>query len=180
MGLTFRRTKLADAYVVGPDRHEDDRGAFTRTYSEDEFVAQGIAFHVVQTSVSFNRHERTLRGLHMRDPEDDEERLVRCTAGVVFDVIVDMRQASPTFLQHFSIELTAAEQLSLFVPRGFAHGFITLAPESEMLYYMSRAYRPSADRGIRWDDPTIAVPWPVAPAIMSSRDRHLPYWPRLK
>ena len=156
------------------ERIEDERGFFARSFCAEEFAAHGLAANMPQCSVSFNSRRGTLRGLHYQADPHAEEKLVRCTAGAVFDVIVDLRAGSPTRGRWFGVELTADNRRSLFVPKGFAHGFITLADCSEVLYMISVPHAPGSARGVRWNDPAIAIDWPLQPEHMSDRDAAYP------
>ncbi len=174
-GLRFRETPLKGCMVVEPSLRSDDRGYFARTYSAEEFAAAGLDPAIAQCSVSQNRRPGTLRGLHFQDPPHEEAKLVTCRRGRVFDVAVDLRRGSPTFAAWTGVELSAENLLGVYVPEGFAHGFVTLEPDSELSYQISVPYRAESARGIRWDDPDIGISWPdVGPLTMSDRDRRLP------
>jgi dTDP-4-dehydrorhamnose 3,5-epimerase len=168
--------KLKGAFVIEVDKKEDERGFFARTWSEKEFCAQRIDFAPAQSSISYNRLKGTLRGLHYQAAPYQESKLVRCTRGVIFDVIIDLRQDSPTYHAWFGIELTAASYRALYVPKDFAHGFQTLTDDTEVLYLMSDAYHPESERGIRWNDPALAIKWPLDITAISDKDRR---WPAL-
>lgn len=173
--MVFTETKLKGAYVIDPVRNEDDRGFFARTFCVNEFQARGLNGRLVQCSISFNKRRGTLRGLHWQMPPQAECKLVRVTRGAIFDVIVDLRAASPTFKRHFTIELTAENRRSLYMPEGFAHGFQTLEDNTEILYQMSCAYSPASARGARWNDPAFGIRWPeVEERIMNERDATYP------
>ena len=167
---------LAKAFLVKPHRLEDDRGFFARTWCAREFAEHGLEPSLSQCSISFNKGRGTLRGLHYQAPPYAEAKLVRCTRGAVFDVIVDLRPASSTYLRHCTVTLTADNRDALYVPKGCAHGFLTLEDESEVLYQMSSDYVPTAARGVRWDDPAFGIAWPAAPDVIADRDRT---WPLL-
>jgi dTDP-4-dehydrorhamnose 3,5-epimerase len=175
--MIFRETPLAGAFVLEPERFEDDRGFFARTYDREQFEAHGLGPEVVQCSVSYNHRRGTLRGLHFQAAPNEEIKLVRCTRGRIWDVIVDVRPGSPTRGRHFSIVLSAEEGNALYVPKGMAHGFITLEDATEIFYQISERYSPEHSRGYRWDDPTFAIPWPEPITIMSDKDRNLPLFP---
>jgi dTDP-4-dehydrorhamnose 3,5-epimerase len=168
--MMFIESTLAGAYVIEPTRVEDERGFFARTYSAKEFAARGLPAEMPECSVSFNSLKGTLRGLHFQAAPHAEDKLVRCTAGAIFDVIVDLRPDSPTLHRWFGTELTAVNRRSLFVPKGFAHGFITMRDDSEVFYMMSVPYAPGFDRGVRWDDPALGIRWPTEPVVISQRD----------
>jgi dTDP-4-dehydrorhamnose 3,5-epimerase len=173
--VRFQETSLRGAFVLDPERREDERGFFARTWCREEFAAHGLADDWVQCNVSFNRRRGTLRGLHYQEPPWGEAKLIRCTLGALYDVIVDLRRDSPTFRRWAAVELTAANRRLLYVPAGFAHGFQTLADDTEVFYQMSEYYRPEAARGVRWDDPVLAVAWPdCSRRYLSPADQALP------
>jgi dTDP-4-dehydrorhamnose 3,5-epimerase len=169
--VLFEPTGLAGACVISLERHEDERGFFARSFCSKEFAEHGLNPNIAQCNVSFNPHLGTLRGMHYQAAPYEEAKVVRCIAGAIYDVIVDLREDSLTFLRHFGIRLAARERLMLYVPEGFAHGFITLEEGSEVLYQMSQFYHPEASRGVRWDDPAFNIAWPIQPRLMSDRDR---------
>lgn len=172
--MIFEELPLQGAYLIDMTPMEDERGYFARTFCAEEFAAHGLGAVVSQCNVSFNRRRGTLRGMHFQAPPHDEQKLVRCVAGAVYDVIVDIRGDSPTRHHWFGVELTASNRRSLYIPRGFAHGFITLADATEMLYSMSVPHVPEAARGLRWNDPALGIRWPLAPVVMSMRDAEYP------
>jgi dTDP-4-dehydrorhamnose 3,5-epimerase len=172
--MIFTPTTLPGAFVIEPEQYADERGFFARTWCVEEFAARGLCTQLVQSSISFNHRRATLRGMHYQVAPYAEVKLVRCTAGVVYDVIIDVRPDSPTFKQHFGIELSAQNYRTLYVPHGCAHGFLTLADNSEVLYHMSETYKPEAGRGVRWNDPAFNIVWPDSPRIMHERDRSYP------
>lgn len=172
--VKFLEMPIEGAWAIQPEPARDDRGYFARVFDVDAFIEHGLATDVVQAGVSFNRHARTLRGLHFQVPPHEENKLVRCSRGAVFDVVVDLRSESPTYLQWHGDELVADEGRMLYVPTGCAHGFVTMVDESVVHYQIDAPYVPAAARGIRWDDPSIGIDWPVEPAVMSERDRSLP------
>ena len=174
MALIFEPQSIPDIILVKPVPHEDDRGYFARTFCQEAFAHEGLHDQFVQWSESFNHTKATLRGLHYQELPNEEVKLVRCTAGVVFDVAVDIRPRSATYGKYVAAELSAANGHALYIPKGFAHGFITLEEESVLLYGISPAYQQAAAAGIRWDDPTIAIDWPLAPEVISERDQQLP------
>jgi dTDP-4-dehydrorhamnose 3,5-epimerase len=173
-GVRFRPTPLPGAVVVEPDRHDDDRGYFARTYCDSEFAAAGLPTLWPQQNVSHNTRAGTLRGMHYNAAPHRENKLVRCARGAIWDAIVDLRPDSPTHLKWFGVELSAEANNALFVPEGFAHGFITLRDETTVFYLMGKTYQPSVGRGFRWNDPRIGIVWPLAPAVMAERDRTYP------
>jgi dTDP-4-dehydrorhamnose 3,5-epimerase len=173
--MRFRELAIPGAYLILPDRLEDDRGYFARTWCRKEAEAHGVDVEWVQTNVSFNRRRGTLRGLHFQVPPYQEIKLVRCVRGAIFDVIVDLRRDRPTFGRAVARELAGEAHEAVFVPGGCAHGFQTLADDTEVFYQMSQYYRPEAARGIRWNDPELGIDWPPCPhRIMSQRDENLP------
>ncbi|HZW24576.1 MAG TPA: dTDP-4-dehydrorhamnose 3,5-epimerase [Gallionella sp.] len=175
--MRFIATPLAGAWLVEPERIADERGFFARTWCREEFVAQGLNPNLVQCNISYNSLRGTLRGMHYQRPPHAEAKLVRCTRGRIYDVIVDLRSGSPTRLQWFGAELSALNRLALYVPEGFAHGFVTLEDDSEVLYQMSEPYHPECAAGVRWDEPAFAINWPIMPEVVSSRDRAYPDFP---
>lgn len=178
--VIFFETPLAGAYVIQIEPHADARGFFARTVCREEFVKYNLSAAFLQQSVSWNPLAGTLRGLHYQAPPHEEDKLVRVTRGAIFDVIVDIRPDSPTWGKWFSIDLSAENRRQLYVPKGFAHGFQTLKPDSELLYEMTVAFTPEAHRGIRWNDPHLAIGWPgtVSP-LVSSKDQLLPFFKTL-
>ena len=172
--MIFGATPLPGAYVIEIEKHEDERGFFARSWCAREFAANGLDHHLVQCNVSFNKRKGTLRGLHYQIPPHAEVKLVRCTKGSLFDVIVDLRKDSPTFLKWFAIELTATNHRMLYIPKLFGHGYQTLEDETEIFYQMSEFYEPAAVKGLRWNDPRVGINWPDAGKTMSQRDQAYP------
>jgi dTDP-4-dehydrorhamnose 3,5-epimerase len=173
--VIFEPLDLAGAFLVLPEPIEDERGAFARLYCAETFAAHGLDPRLDQISLSFNRRAGTLRGLHLQRPPVAETKLIRVTAGAIWDVIVDVRAGSPTFGQWRAVELSAANRRQLYVPAGLAHGFQSLTDGAEITYHISVPYRAEAQDGVRWDDPDLAIPWPAPQAaILSDRDRALP------
>lgn len=168
--MIFQPTSLPGAYVVEVERLDDERGFFARTFCAAEFAAHGIDFEVQQSSISHNAKRATLRGMHFQSAPHEERKLVRCTAGAAFDVIVDVRPQSATYLQWFSVELSAANRRALYIPAGCAHGFLSLADDTEMAYSISIPFVAGAGRGLRWNDPKLGIGWPLRPAVISARD----------
>jgi len=168
--MHFVATKLAGAYIVEPQLHEDSRGLFARTYCAREFREQGLADAFVQCNTSWNARKGTLRGLHYQFAPASEVKLVRCTAGALWDVIVDLRPDSITYLRHVAVELTATNRLALYIPGMFAHGFQTLRDGTEVFYQMSEFYAPKLARGIRYDDPKLGIEWPLPLTSISDQD----------
>ena len=173
--MLFTETPLSGAFVIDRVPHADERGAFARVWCGREFESRGLESRLAQISVSFNTRAGTLRGMHYQAAPFEEAKLVRCTAGAIFDVIIDLRPDSPTLTQHFSVVLSRVNRQMLYVPRGFAHGYQTLENNTELEYYISEFYDPAAARGVRWDDPVFHIPWPPAPErIISARDAAYP------
>jgi dTDP-4-dehydrorhamnose 3,5-epimerase len=172
--VIFTPLPLRGAMLVDLERSEDARGYFARAWCEREFRAAGLNSRLVQASVSYNRRRGTLRGMHYQLAPHAEDKLVRCIQGAVWDVIIDLRPGSPTYLQHRGVELTAARGRALYVPQGFAHGFQSLVDETQLFYQMSQFHEPGAARGIRWDDPLFAIDWPERPPILNQRDATYP------
>jgi dTDP-4-dehydrorhamnose 3,5-epimerase len=170
--VIFWETKLPGAFVIEPERHDDERGFFARTFCREEFMTRGLNPNIAQCNVSFNKRKGTLRGMHYQMAPSAEAKLVRCTAGAIFDVIIDLRESSSTFRQHVTVELSATTAKMLYVPEGFAHGFQTLVDDTEVFYQMSHPYAPECARGVRWDDPAFAIAWPPADRILHERDRN--------
>lgn len=169
--MRFEETDLEGLLLVRPERHHDARGHFVRTFCRTEFGGRGLLQEFPQTSVSFNAKRGTVRGMHFSNPPHAETKLVRCARGAVYDVIVDLRQSSSTYLCWQGFELTAANGDALYVPPGFAHGFQALRDESEVIYSISPSFVAGAGDGVRWDDPDIRVAWPLPVAIISDKDR---------
>lgn len=173
--MRFTQLVLAGAYLIDIEAHEDDRGFFARTFCAREFTDHGLSTTVAQCSSSFNKSRGTLRGMHFQAAPYEEAKVVRCTSGRIFDVIVDLRRESPTYASWHGVELTGENHRMLYVPRGFAHGFQTLEDDSEVFYQISVEYVPSASRGIRWNDPSLAIKWPITEGLtISARDEALP------
>jgi dTDP-4-dehydrorhamnose 3,5-epimerase len=175
--LIFIATPLAGAYVVDAKRIEDERGFFARSFCRRELEAHGMSAHVAQCNISFTQRRGTLRGMHYQAKPHEEAKLVRCTRGVIWDVIVDLRADSSTFAQWHGVELSATSRRALYVPEGFAHGFQTLTDDAEIFYMMSEFYHPQAARGLRWNDPKVGIEWPLPNPLMSERDRSYPLLP---
>lgn len=172
--MIFQQQPIAGVCTVEPEPARDERGLFARTYGLSEFAAHGIPFSVAQASASFNARRGTLRGMHLQVPPHEEAKLVRCVAGSVYDVVVDLRVGSPTQLQWLAVELAADRRNALYIPAGIAHGFLTLEDGCELEYLISTDYVPSAAAGVRWDDPAVGVRWPFPPEVISARDAAFP------
>lgn len=172
--MRFTPTELSGACLVDLARHEDERGWFARSFCTEEFAAHGLPVSFPQHNVSFNRRRGTIRGLHYQTAPFEEPKVVRCVRGAILDVIVDIRPGSATFRRWISAELDAGNGRALYIPPGFAHGFQTLAYDSEVLYLMGERYAPGHAAGIRYDDPAIGIVWPLPPAVISERDLAFP------
>jgi dTDP-4-dehydrorhamnose 3,5-epimerase len=176
--MIFTSLPLNGAIAIDPERLSDDRGFFARTYCEREFAAHDIQARFVQCNVSFNLRRGTLRGLHYQQSPHEESKLVSCPRGAIYDVIVDLRSASPTYRHWHAVELSESNGRLLYVPKGFAHGFQTLCDDTTVFYQMSEFYHPDAARGIRWDDAALAIPWPKTDLrTLSQRDLAFPVLP---
>ncbi len=192
--MNFQETKLKGAFIIEPDRLVDDRGFFARTWCKREFEVHGLNQELVQCNISFNKKRGTLRGMHYQEAPREEARLVRCTMGAIYDVIIDLRPDSPTYCQWISVVLSApgsqptsqssqqtanssqptAHYKMLYVPEGFAHGFLTLRDNTEVFYQMSEFYAPECARGVRWNDPAFNIQWPEDVVEISDRDKQYP------
>ncbi len=173
--MTFQELPLAGAYLIEAPAHRDERGQFARLWDAEEARRHGLETRIAQCSLSRNTVAGTLRGLHFQAPPHAEAKLVICTAGAIYDVIVDIREESPMYLRWTAVELSATHPRALYVPPGFAHGFQTLADGSDVYYQISHDYVPDAARGLRWDDPELAIDWPpAATRVISERDRAFP------
>ena len=172
--MKFTETDLAGAYLVDIEPVEDQRGFFARSWCRKEFAGHGLVAELAQCGISYNPVKGTLRGMHYQDQPYPEAKVVRCTQGAIYDVIIDLRPQSPSFKKWFSVELSSGNRRMLYVPPGFAHGFLTLAPASEVFYQISEYFRAEFSRGVRWNDPAFGVAWPEHPALISERDRQYP------
>ena len=172
--MIFKPTDLPGAYVIEPDRRSDVRGHFARTYCEKEYADHGLEPHISQCSVSFNLHKGTLRGMHYQAAPFDEVKVVRCDRGSIYDVIIDLRPNSPAFKKWFGVQLDEENGTILYIPKGFAHGFQTLADNTEVFYQMSQVFSAQHARGVRWNDPAFSIAWPDAERIILDRDRNYP------
>lgn len=172
--MLFHKTELVGAYRLEVELIEDERGFFARSWSRDEFVANGLEANLAQCSISYNRVKGTLRGMHFQTAPYEETKLVRCTRGAIHDVIVDLRRDSPTFRRWQGFELNEYNRAMLYVPKGFAHGYLTLTEDAEVFYQISESYHPEAAAGVRWDDPAFGIDWPGEVRMISSRDASYP------
>lgn len=168
--MIFRETKLKGAFLIELDKFEDERGFFALCWSEKDFAERGLDSRLVECNVAFNRKKGTLRGMHYQESSSGQKKIVRCTRGAIYDVIIDLRPASPTFKQWVGAELTADNHVALYVPTDFAHGYQTLEDNSEVLYQMSDPYVPGSGRGVRWNDPAFGIKWPEDERILIARD----------
>lgn len=172
--MIFRETRLKGAFIVEMERREDHRGFFARSWCRKEFQAHNLNPEVVQCNVSYNRLKGTLRGMHYAAAPFAEAKLVRCTAGAVYDVIIDLRPESATYKQHVGEVLSASDHKMLYVPEGFAHGFQTLEDDAEVFYQMSQFYSPEHALGVRYDDPAFGIEWMIGEPVIADRDRDYP------
>lgn len=168
--MIFTETKLKGAFLVELEKFEDERGFFSLSWSEREFAQRGLVGSLVECNVSFNHKKGTLRGMHYQESPYGQVKLVRCSRGAIYDVIVDLRPASPTFKHWLGAELTAINHKSLYVPIGFAHGFQTLEDDSEVFYQMATEYVPGSGKGVRWNDPAFGIEWPIPVTAINARD----------
>ena len=172
--MIFHETKLKGAYIIELEKRSDDRGFFARTFCRKEFDELGLTSDIVQTNISFSRMKGTLRGMHYQRPPHQETKLIRCTKGALYDVIIDLRRDSPTYKQWLGVELSAQNYKMLFIPRDFAHGFLTLEPDTEVVYEVSEFYTPQAECGLRWNDPAFGIVWPRDVNKISEKDADWP------
>ncbi len=176
--MLIDKTPLDGVFVTSLQKFEDDRGFFARTYCGEEFKAAGVDFTIKQTNISGNTHKGTLRGLHYQGEPKADNKLVTCTRGAIFDVAVDLRPASSTYCQWFAVELSAHNRKGLYIPRGCAHGFMTLQDDTDVNYLMGQSFVADLARGARWNDPTFAIAWPHPPLIINERDASYADWQR--
>ena len=169
--MIFSETPIPGALVIELEKREDDRGFFARAFCEKEFLAHGLSSRFVQVNNSLSAAKGTLRGMHYQLAPRAETKLVRCIRGALLDVILDLREGSPTFGRSFGAELSAENRKMMYVPKGFAHGFLTLENDSEALYFVDEFYAPAFERCVRWNDPRFAIEWPQQPAVISDKDR---------
>ncbi|MBA3465660.1 MAG: dTDP-4-dehydrorhamnose 3,5-epimerase [Deltaproteobacteria bacterium] len=172
--MKLTETTLAGAFVIELDRIEDERGMFARTFCRREFTERGLVADVAQCNVSVNPRRHTLRGMHYQTAPHQETKLVRCSAGAVYDVIVDLRPGSPTYRQWYAHTLTAEAMTALYIPADFAHGFLSLTDGATVLYQMSAEYHAESARGLRWNDPSLGIEWPAEPRVLGARDANYP------
>jgi dTDP-4-dehydrorhamnose 3,5-epimerase len=172
--MIFTETALKGVFLIDPEPVRDERGMFMRTWCQREFEARGLPITWVQSSVSVNSQKGTMRGLHYQSAPNEEVKLVQCTAGAIYDVIVDLRPASPTYCQHVGITLSADNRRAFYIPKGCAHGFLTLEDNSEVSYCISEFHVPASARGVLWNDPAFKIAWPAPIVVMSEKDRTWP------
>ena len=172
--MFFKEVGLKGAYIIEPEKFEDERGFFTRVWDREIFHSVGLNTNLIQCNISFNKLKGTLRGLHFQVKPYEEAKVVRCTKGSVFEVLIDIRKNSKTFKKWISVNLSAENYKLLYVPEGFALGFQTLEDNSELFYQMSQVYKPEYAKGIRWDDKTFNIPWPEMVSVISERDKSFP------
>ena len=172
--MIFTETELKGAYIIEIEKLKDHRGFFARAWCQNEFKAQGLTSSVVQANVSSNKKKGTLRGMHYQLSPYEETKLVRCTRGAIYDVIIDLRPASPTYTQWIGVELTEENYKMLYVPENFAHGFQSLKDDTEVTYQVSQFYTPGSESGIRWDDPAFSLKWPIEVQVISDKDKSWP------
>lgn len=175
--MKFKESQVAGAFIVDIEPLGDDRGFFSRAWCAREFQQHNLSVELVQANISYNRHKGTLRGLHYQSAPHEESKLVRCTRGSIYDVVVDLRQYSPSYLKWVGVELCAENRRMLYVPQGCAHGFITLEDDTEVFYQVSAFYTPEAEDGARYDDPSFDIEWPVPVSVISEKDAN---WPTYK
>lgn len=168
--MIFKETKLQGAFIIETEKIKDERGFFTRSWCQREFELHGLNPKLVQCNISFNKKKGTLRGMHYQIAQHKEAKLVRCTKGAIYDVIIDLRSDSPTFKQWLAVELTAENYRLLYIPEGFAHGFQTLENDTEVFYQMSEFYHPESAIGFRWNDPAFKIDWLIEPSVISFKD----------
>ena len=172
--MIFSKTKLSDACIIEIEKIEDERGFFARIWDKEKFLENGIGSEFLQSSISLSKKKGTIRGMHYQTKPFEESKIVRCTRGSIFDVIIDLRADSKTFKEWFGIELSENNYRCMYIPKGFAHGFQTLENDSEVSYQISETYKPEYSKGIRWNDEFFEIKWPLIPTIMSKKDEKFP------
>jgi len=175
--MIFQETKLEGAFIVELDKHEDDRGFFARAFCANEFEDHGLRPQVVQANMSLSHRKATVRGMHYQLPPASEPKFIRCIRGAIWDVVIDMRPESPTYLEHIGVELSADNRKAIYVPDMFAHGNQALTDNAELFYLVGEFYTPGCERGVRYDDPRIGIEWPLPVSVISEKDRN---WPLLE
>lgn len=174
--MIFEETPLSGSYLIHLEKMGDERGFFARLFCSEQFKEKGLESRFVQVNNSLSAETGTLRGMHYQVAPHEEVKLVRCVRGSLYDAIVDMRPDSPTYGRSFGATLSAENRSMMYVPRGFAHGFLTLEPDTEAIYLVSTPYAPASERGAKWDDPAFAIAWPAEPKIISEKDMNHPKW----
>jgi len=172
--MIFQKTKLPGVFEIQIEAKPDDRGIFARTWCQEEFASQGLSSRLVQCNLSFTTQQGTLRGMHYQVAPHEETKLIRCTRGAIYDVVLDLRPDSPAYKDWVAVELTAGKRNMIYVPEGCAHGFLTLQDGTEVIYQMSEFWNPESSRGVRWDDPAFQITWPAKVEVISERDRTYP------
>ena len=172
--MLFTETKLQGAYIIEIKRKKDERGFFARNFCQQEFKNISIDFNIVQSNISYNKTKGTLRGMHYQMAPHEEAKIVSCVRGAIYDVIIDLRVGFSTYCKWFALELNAQNYVSLYIPKGFAHGFQALEDDTVVFYQMSEFYYSELARGVRWDDPALNIDWPIVPCILSSKDAKYP------
>ena len=178
--MIFRETKLPGTFEISLEPRSDERGFFARCWCQEEFESHNLSSAIVQCSISFNSRKGTLRGIHYQASPHAEAKVVRCTTGAIYDVVVDLREDSPTYKDWIAVVLTAEKRNMVYVPEGCGHAFLTLNDETEVLYQMSEFYRPEAARGVRWNDPAFQIVWPAPVEVISERDQNYPNFEKLR
>jgi len=178
--MIFTETTIGGAFIVDLERMEDERGFFARSFCREEFQVHGLKTEIAQSNVSFNVKRGTLRGMHLQIAPCAEAKLVRCTRGAVHDVIIDLRPDTPTFCKWIAVRMTENDGRAVYIPEGVAHGFQTLDDNTELFYQMFTPYVPEWQRGVRWDDPTFRIVWPIPNPTISERDRNYPLFDRIR
>ena len=168
--MKFTETKLKGAFIIELDKHLDDRGFFARSFCKNEFSQLGLNNDIVQINNSLSKHKGTLRGLHYQVFPKQEDKIIRCIKGAIYDVVIDLRSESETFLEWFGLELSEVNRKALFVPKGFAHGYLTLTDNSELFYISTEYYSAESEKGVRWDDPKFNIEWPIDITEISEKD----------
>lgn len=172
--MEFIKTNLTDAYIIKLNPFEDHRGSFMRTFCKDQFEKHGLVSNFIQTNLSISKYKNTLRGMHLQKGESAEVKLIKCIRGSILDVVIDLRPDSPTYCQHFKVQLDEENHKMIYIPKGFAHGFLSLTDNSQIIYQVSNFYNPKKEQGIRWNDPLFNIEWPVENPIMSEKDQNYP------
>jgi dTDP-4-dehydrorhamnose 3,5-epimerase len=174
--MIFKELQLKGAYLIDPEKKEDDRGFFARIFCCEAFQDKGLVGRVMQSNISYSKKTGTLRGMHYQIAPYAEAKLIRCIYGAIYDVMIDLRPDSPTFKQWVGVKINASSRQMVYVPEGMAHGFQTLADHTEVLYHVSTPFTPDAERGLRWDDPTFGIKWPLPVSVISGKDKSHPLY----